>query len=140
MPVTMLKTYVLYIPNDFPPLLRRVIQSGEKNPRIRIRKVDKSRFDEEAAIILSILNDAWGNNWGFVPITDAEVAHTGKKLKPIVFEDLIRIAELDGEPVAFMMTLPDFNEAIKPLNGRSEEQTSELQSLMRSSYAVFCLK
>src|SRR3546814_3829100 len=75
------------------------------------------RFDEEAAIILSILNDAWGNNWGFVPITDAEVAHTGKKLKPIVFEDLIRIAELDGEPVAFMMTLPDFNEAIKPLNG-----------------------
>src|SRR3546814_20864306 len=75
------------------------------------------RFDEEAAIILSILNDAWGNNWGFVPITDAEVAHTGKKLKPIVFEDLIRIDELDGEPVAFMMTLPDFNEAIKPLNG-----------------------
>src|SRR3546814_20861884 len=53
----------------------------------------------------------------FVPITDAEVAHTGKKLKPIVFEDLIRIAELDREPVAFMMTLPDFNEAIKPLHG-----------------------
>src|SRR3546814_5695700 len=56
-------------------------------------------------------------DWGFVPITDAEVAHTGKKLKPIVFEDLIRIAELDGEPVAFVMTMPDFNEAIKPLNG-----------------------
>ncbi|HEY9580258.1 MAG TPA: N-acetyltransferase [Rhizorhapis sp.] len=116
-PVKQLKTYELDITNDFPPLLQRIIQSGEKNPRIRIRKVDKSRFDEEAAIILSILNDAWGNNWGFVPITDAEVAHTGKKLKPIVFEDLIRIAELDGEPVAFMMTLPDFNEAIKPLNG-----------------------
>ena len=52
-----------------------------------------------------------------MPITDAEVAHTGKKLKPIVFEDLIMIAELDGEPVAFMMTLPDLNEAIAPLNG-----------------------
>src|SRR3546814_845072 len=82
-PVKQLKTYELDITNDFPPLLQRIIQSGEKNPRIRIRKVDKSRFDEEAAIILSILNDAWGNNWGFVPITDAEVAHTGKKLKPI---------------------------------------------------------
>ncbi len=70
-----------------------------------------------AAIILAILNDAWGNNWGFVPITDSEVAFTGKKLKPIVFGDLIRIAELDGEPVAFMMTLPDLNEALKPLNG-----------------------
>lgn len=116
-PAKQLKTYELDITNPFPPLLQRIIASGEKNPRIRIRKVDKSKFDQEAAIILAILNDAWGNNWGFVPITDAEIVHTGKKLKPIVFEDLIMIAELDGEPVAFMMTLPDLNEATKPLNG-----------------------
>jgi len=116
-PVKTLNTYELDITQDFPPLIQRIIQSGEKNPRINIRKVDKSRFDEEAAIILAILNDAWGRNWGFVPITDSEVAFTGKKLKPIVFEDLIRIAELDGEPVAFMMTLPDLNEPLKPLNG-----------------------
>ncbi|MCF8706528.1 N-acetyltransferase [Rhizorhapis sp. SPR117] len=116
-PVKQLKTYELNITQNFPPLIQRVIQSGEKNPRIRIRKVKKAHFDREAAIILAILNDAWGNNWGFVPITDTEVVFTGKKLKPIVYEDLIRIAELDGEPVAFMMTLPDLNEAIKPLNG-----------------------
>lgn len=116
-PVKQLKTYELDITRDFPPLIQRIVQSGEKSPRIAIRKVDKSKFDKEAAIILSILNDAWGNNWGFVPITDEEVAHTGKKLKPIVFEDLIMIAELDGEPVAFMMTLPDLNEATKSLNG-----------------------
>ncbi len=116
-PVKQLKTYELDITQQFPPLIQRIVASGEKNARIRIRKVDKSKFEAEAAIILGILNDAWGKNWGFVPITDAEVAHTGKKLKPIVFEDLIMIAELDGEPVAFMMTLPDLNEAIKPLNG-----------------------
>ena len=116
-PVKQLKTYELDITQQFPPLIQRIVQSGEKNGRIRIRKVDKAKFDQEAAIILGILNDAWGNNWGFVPITDAEVAHTGKKLKPIVFEDLIMVAELDGEPVAFMMTLPDLNEAIAPLNG-----------------------
>jgi hypothetical protein len=116
-PAKQLKTYELDITKSFPPLIQRIIQSGEKSPRITIRKVDKSKFDKEAAIILSILNDAWGNNWGFVPITDDEVAHTGKKLKPIVFEDLIMIAELDGEPVAFMMTLPDLNEATKSLNG-----------------------
>lgn len=116
-PVKLLKTYELDITKDFPPLIQRIVQSGEKNDRIRIRKVNKSKFDEEAAIILHILNDAWGDNWGFVPITDEEVAFTGKKLKPIVFEDLIRIAELDGEPVAFMMTLPDLNEALAPLNG-----------------------
>ena len=116
-PVKQLKTYELDITRPFPPLIQRIVQSGEKNERIRIRKVDKSKFDSEAAIILSILNDAWGNNWGFVPITDEEVAHFGKQLKPIVFNDLIMIAELEGEPVAFMMTLPDLNEAIAPLNG-----------------------
>jgi len=116
-PAKQLLCYELDITNQFPPLIQRIVASGQKNPRIRIRKVEKAKFDKEAAIILSILNDAWGRNWGFVPITDAEVAHTGKKLKPIVFEDLIMIAELDGEPVAFMMTLPDLNEALGPLNG-----------------------
>jgi len=116
-PVKQLKTYDLDITKDFPPLIQRIVQSGEKNPRITIRKVDKSKFDAEAAIILGILNEAWGNNWGFVPITDTEVAFTGKKLKPIVFEDLIMVAELDGEPVAFMMTLPDLNEPLKGMNG-----------------------
>jgi GNAT superfamily N-acetyltransferase len=116
-PTKLLNTYELDITQDFPPLLQRIIQSGEKNPRIRIRHVDKNKFQEEAEIILNILNDAWGDNWGFVPITESEIKHTGKKLKPIVYEDLIRIAEVDGRPVAFMMTLPDLNEALKPLNG-----------------------
>jgi len=116
-PAKQLKTYELDITSSFPPLIQRIVASGQKNPRIRIRKVEKAKFDKEAAIILSILNDAWGKNWGFVPITDAEVVHTGKKLKPIVFEDLIMIAELDDEPVAFMMTLPDLNEALGPLDG-----------------------
>ena len=110
-------TYELDITQEFPPIVQRIIQSGEKNPRIRIRKVDKSKFDEEAAIILAILNDAWSDNWGFVPLTAPEIDDVGMKLKPIVFNDLIRIAELDGKPVAFMITLPDLNEAIKPLNG-----------------------
>ena len=61
-PVKQLKTYELDITKDFPPLIQRIVQSGEKNARIRIRKVDKTRFDQEAAIILAILNDAWGNN------------------------------------------------------------------------------
>ncbi|EQB09206.1 hypothetical protein L288_06725 [Sphingobium quisquiliarum P25] len=116
-PVKQLKTYELDITKPFPPLIQRIVASGEKSDRIRVRKVDKSKFDEEAAIILAILNDAWGRNWGFVPITDEEVAHFGKQLKPIVFNDLIMIAELEGEPVAFMMTLPDLNEATAPLNG-----------------------
>jgi hypothetical protein len=112
-----LLTYDLDITQNFPPLVERIVSSGERNTRIRIRQVDKRRFDEEARLILAILNDAWSDNWGFVPLTDAEIAYAGKKLKPIVFEDLIRIAEVEGEPVAFMITLPDMNEALKGLNG-----------------------
>jgi GNAT superfamily N-acetyltransferase len=115
--VKTLLTYDLDITQEFPPIVKRIIRSGEGNSRIRIREVDKNRFEQEAAIILSILNDAWSSNWGFVPLTPPEIKDVGVKLKPIVFNDLIRIAELDGKPVAFMITLPDLNEAIKPLNG-----------------------
>lgn len=112
-----LLTYELDIEVEFPPLIERIVRSGERNDRIVIRRVDKRRFDREAALILGILNDAWSDNWGFVPLTPDEIAYAGRKLKPIVFEDLIRIAEVDGEPVAFMMTLPDMNEALKSLGG-----------------------
>ncbi len=117
--VKTLYTYDLDITKEFPPLIQKIVAMGEKSSRIRVRGVDKSKFDAEARTILDILNDAWSDNWGFVPITDAEVAHTGKKLKPLVREDLIMIAELDGEPVAFMMTLPDLNQIQLKVNGRN---------------------
>lgn len=117
-PAKLLRTYELDIVADFPPLIARIVQSGERNAKINVRKVNKSNFDAEAAIILSILNDAWSDNWGFVPFTDREIAYAGKKFKPIVREDLIMIAEYEGEPVAFMMTLPDLNEVLQPMRGR----------------------
>ena len=113
-----LHTYDLDISKPFPPLIQRIVASGERNTRITVRKVDKSRFDEETALVLQILNDAWSGNWGFVPLTDEEIAYAGKKLKPIVFNELLRIAEVEGEPVAFMLTLPDLNEMQKDLNGK----------------------
>ncbi|MBA4088066.1 MAG: N-acetyltransferase [Novosphingobium sp.] len=117
-PAKTLNTYELDITKGFPPLIQRIVQSGEKNAKIRIRNVDKSKFDSEAALILDILNDAWSDNWGFVPFTDTEIKYAGKKFKPIVREDLIMIAEYEGEPVAFMMTLPDLNEVLKPMGGK----------------------
>ena len=117
-PAKTLYTYDLNITKPLPPLIQRIVQSGEKNAKIRIRNVDKSRFDSEARLILDILNDAWSTNWGFVPFTETEIGYAGKKFKPIVREDLIMIAEYDGEPVAFMMTLPDINEVILPMRGK----------------------
>lgn len=116
-PAKRLLNYAVEILDGFPPLVNRIVAAGEKNDRIRIRRVDKRRFDDEARLIMSILNDAWSDNWGFVPLTDGEIAHVGKKLKTLVFEDLIRVAELDGEPVAFMIVLPNINELLIDMDG-----------------------
>jgi GNAT superfamily N-acetyltransferase len=111
-------TYELDISKDFPPLVQRIVQSGQRNARINVRRVDKSNWDAEAAIVLSILNDAWSDNWGFVPFTPEEVAYAGKKLKPIIHEELNMIAEVEGRPVAFMLTFPDMNDVLKKVDGK----------------------
>ena len=112
-----LVTYEVDIAHWDDPKINRLIEMGERNSKIRIRQVDKSHFDREARIILGLLNDAWSDNWGFVPLTPSEIAYAGKKLKPIIYNELVRIAEYEGEPVAFMITLPDINEFIRDLNG-----------------------
>ena len=117
--VKTLATYDLDITKPFPPLIQRIVQSGEKNERIRIRDVDLKNFDREVEIICAILNDAWSDNWGFVPFTPTEIAYTAKKMKPLVKPDLVRIAEYDGEAVAFMITLPDANQIQLKAVGRN---------------------
>ncbi|MDP9085658.1 MAG: N-acetyltransferase [Pseudomonadota bacterium] len=112
-----LLTYEVDIRPEAEGVMARMVAAGDKNPRIVLRPVDKSQFERDSAIILNLLNDAWSANWGYVPLTAAEIAYAGKKLKPIIYPELVRIAELDGEPVAFMMTIPDINELTRDLNG-----------------------
>ncbi len=113
-----LLTYDLDISKPFPPLIQRIVQSGERNERIRIRPVDKSRWQEEIRQVLEILNDAWSDNWGFVPFTEDEIAYAAKKLKPVIKPELNMLAELDGRPVAIMVVLPDINEVLTRTGGK----------------------
>ena len=111
-------TYHLAVDKGFPELVNRIVASGEKNARIRVRTMDKSQIAREVAIVVRILNDAWSANWGFVPFTENEVAYAAKKLAPMILEGANMVAEYDGEPVAFMLSLPDVNERLKNMNGR----------------------
>jgi len=86
--------------------------------RVLIRDLRKSQFTEELQIIRDIFNDAWSKNWNFVPFTNAEFEHLGKDLKMLADEELVKIAEIDGEPAAFLVLLPNINEVIRDLNGR----------------------
>jgi len=113
-----LYTYDLEVKDGFPEIVNRIVAMGERNNRIVVRRVDKSRYAEEAATIIGILNDAWSKNWGFVPFTPSEIAYGTKKLKTITLEGANMIAELDGEPVAFMLAWPDVNLKLRHMGGR----------------------
>lgn len=115
--VQSLKTFDLEVAHGFPPIVNKIVEMGERNPRIRIRQLDKKHLAREADIVVDILNDAWSTNWGFVPFTDTEIQYAAKKMSPIMREDLNMFAELDGRPVAFMLTVPDVNEPIKKITG-----------------------
>ncbi len=117
-PAKSLFTYELDITQDFPPLIERIIKSGERNERVRLRQAGIEDYEGDVRIILAILNDAWSGNWGFVPFPDREIAYAAKKLNPLVHPQLVRIAELDGRPVAFMLTFPDMNELLSDIGGR----------------------
>ena len=85
---------------------------------ISVRSVDLSRFEAEVARIKDVYNAAWEKNWGFVPMSDAEFDHLAKDLRRLVVPELTMIAEDGGEPVAFSLTLPDVNQALKKVGGR----------------------
>jgi hypothetical protein len=100
-----------------PPAAASVVERGL--PRnVVLRPLRRDRLADEIAILADIFNDAWSRNWGFVPITADEVAHTAKALKPLLHDRLVWFAEVDGEPAAFGLCLPNLNEAIRDLRGR----------------------
>ena len=98
------------------PAMQTIVKRAEK--RVRIRSFSKSNFDEDLETMRDIFNDAWSENWGFIPWTPAEFKQLGKDLKPILDFELVKFADVDGIPAAFLVVLPNINEAIGDLNGR----------------------
>lgn len=101
-----------------PPRLQRMYDRLTRMDGVRIRTIDMSRLDDEIDLILQIYNSAWERNWGFVPMTDAEFDHLAKSFRPVVEPRLCVIAEVDGRAVGFALTLPDYHQVLKRLNGR----------------------
>ncbi|MDE1467147.1 N-acetyltransferase [Aurantiacibacter sp. D1-12] len=112
-------TYDLHnVKDGFPELVNRIVASGERSKKINVRPVNTSDFSGETNIILGILNSAWSSNWGFVPFTETEKAYGAKKLKPLIQSGANMIAEVDGEPAAFMLAWPDINLKLKDYGGK----------------------
>ena len=113
------KDLLAYIINsDFKMTAAAKRITARTKDRIHIRRLQKSDFVNELEIMRNIFNDAWSQNWGFIPWTEAEFEHLGKDLKMLADEELVKIAEVDGKPAAFIVVLPNINEIIQDLNGR----------------------
>jgi GNAT superfamily N-acetyltransferase len=110
-------TLAYFISLDFeasPVMQRLVAATGH---RVQVRPLDPKRFDAETALLRDIFNDAWSDNWGFVPFTEAEFHELGRNLRYLVGADLIQVAHVDGEAAAFIVAIPNINEAIRDLRG-----------------------
>jgi GNAT superfamily N-acetyltransferase len=101
-----------------PEKVVRIAEKIRQRDEVTVRSADLKNFEAEVALIKTIYNAAWEKNWGFVPMTDREFDHMARELKQIVRPELVLIASVRGEPVAFSMTLPDANQAIRAANGR----------------------
>ena len=99
-----------------PPVMQRLLKMASE--RVTVRTLDRSRFDEEIMLLRDIFNDAWSDNWGFVPFTEAEFKELGQNLKFLLHDEYIQIAEVDGEAAGFIIGMPNINEAIRDLKGK----------------------
>lgn len=86
-------------------------------PNLRVRPVDKSNYAKDAAVIGKIFNAAWAENWGFAPLSKKEFEHLAADLKLLINFDFAHIAEDKGKPVAFCISLPDYNTILKRMDG-----------------------
>jgi hypothetical protein len=102
----------------WPPATQRLLDRLRRMPGVRIRPLDMKRYGEEIKTICRIFNDAWAENWGFIPFGDEEAQYLAKSLRPLINPGSFAIGELDGEPVAMTATVPNLNEAIRDLDGR----------------------
>lgn len=110
--------YRILMDQALPPQMAGYLRKAKQIDGLVIRPLDMGRYGGELETIIDIFNDAWSENWGFVPLPDAEIRHMAKMLRPLVGPDHFAIAELDGEPVAMAVGLPNLNEAIADLDGR----------------------
>ncbi len=101
-----------------PDKVVRIAEKIRSREGVVVRPVDMKHFEAELRRIKEIYNSAWEKNWGFVPMTDGEFDHMAREMRQLVVPELLLIAEVQGAPVAFSLTLPDANVALKAAGGR----------------------
>ncbi|HCC68383.1 MAG TPA: N-acetyltransferase [Nitrospiraceae bacterium] len=112
-----LYAYIMDIPDSLPEKALRVADIAERH-RITVRPINTRAFQKEMAVFKQVYNSILEKNWGFIPMDKEEIDYMGSRLKSIIVAELALVAEHNGEPIGFMLILPDFNFVLKKLRGR----------------------
>lgn len=110
-----LLAYKVRVDFEIPRVMQLLIKRFSS--KIKLRTLHRAQFDQEMEMLRDIFNDAWSENWGFIPFTQEEFAELGSSLRLLLPDEFIQIAEVDGKPAAFMVGLPNLNEVLIELNG-----------------------
>ncbi len=129
-----LYAYHLDLRSPYDPRVQRVVDRASRAQRIQLRPLSSKHFRKELLGLLRLFNEAWVDNWGYVPLTPAEASCLADTLRPLIGNDSVMLTEVDGETAGFMMVLPDLNEWIGDLDGRMLP-TNWLRLLWRLKFA-----
>ncbi len=110
--------YEAYTKNGMPEKVERIVELLKKRYNVTVRPINMKKLEEEARLLKAVHDEAWKENWGAVPFTDAEFEHIVEQLKPIAVPDIVPIVEMDGRPVAMAVAVPDANQIIRLANGK----------------------
>ncbi len=107
-----------YSQEPFSERFKKILKRIHKSASIQIKKTDTKNLSKELAVFQEIYNEAWAENWCFVPTTDDEIADLAKALKPLLKPEYLYFVQIDNKPVGFVLLLPDFNIPLKAVNGK----------------------
>ncbi len=109
-----------YVPRPqlMPEKRQRFIDKALSNPKVSFRNIDMSDFKAEIRRVIHIFNDAWSDNWGFIPFTEEQIDHMAAELRPIISPHNVVFCYYDGEPAAFALVLPDVNNLTRDFGGK----------------------
>ena len=101
-----------------PERRQKFIEKAVSNPKVEIRNIDFKNFVDDIKILVGVFNDAWSDNWGFIPFTNEQAEHMAKELRPVITKGNVVLCFVDGEPAAMGLVLPNINEAIASFDGK----------------------
>ena len=101
-----------------PKQTQMMLKVAKRDPEIVIRPMRVGKFMDEVQLVMDIFNDAWSENWGFVPFSQDQIEHMAKEIRPLMFKEGLWVGEIQGTPAAYIWMIPDLNEAVAGLDGK----------------------